>query len=252
MKQAMVMLCLALLSLPVAAAELRVAVAANFAATLERLAETYGQNTGVGLAIISGSSGKHYAQITQGAPFDIFFSADDRRTADLVASGHALADSRYVYAEGVLVLWSPDSALIPEDAPAFLMGDGYRRLAMANPRVAPYGAAAESVLAHYQLSPGRGRLVTGQSIGQTFNFITTGNAQLGFVALSQVITHERNHPAGSRWMPDASVYAPIVQEVVLLTGAQNTRAAQAFLDWVQMDPVAREIIESDGYRIPAR
>ncbi|MFN2349130.1 MAG: molybdate ABC transporter substrate-binding protein [Thioalkalivibrio sp.] len=252
MKRLILMLCLTLLSLQTAAIELRVAVAANFTATLERLGEVYAQNTDVPLAIISGSSGKHYAQITQGAPFDIFFSADDQRTADLVSSGHALADSRYVYAEGVLVLWSPDPTLIPADAPTFLKGDAYRRLAMANPRVAPYGAAAESVLDHYQVSPGRGRLVTGQSIGQTFNFITTGNAQLGFVALSQVITHERNNPAGSRWLPDASLYEPIVQEVVLLTGARNATAAQAFLDWVREDPVARDIMESDGYRVSAR
>jgi molybdate transport system substrate-binding protein len=105
---------------PVTAAELRIAVAANFTATLERLAEFYGPENGVRFAISSGSSGKHFAQIRQGAPFDIFFSADDRRTADLVASGHAVADSRFVYAEGVLALWSPDPGLIPEDGVAFL------------------------------------------------------------------------------------------------------------------------------------
>ncbi|ACL72656.1 molybdenum ABC transporter, periplasmic molybdate-binding protein [Thioalkalivibrio sulfidiphilus HL-EbGr7] len=250
MKRLIFILCLALLHLPAAATELRVAVAANFTATLERLAQAYAQQSDVRLAIISGSSGKHYAQIVQGAPFDLFFSADDQRTADLVGSGHAVADSRHAYADGILVLWSPDPDLIPADGVAFLKGDGYRRLAMANPRVAPYGAAAESVLTHYQVSPGRGRLVTGQSIGQTFNFITTGNAQVGFVALSQVITHERSHPPGSRWLPDASIYAPIIQEVVRLSSAQDPHAAQTFLDWVRLDPAARAIIEADGYRMP--
>jgi molybdate transport system substrate-binding protein len=245
----LILVCMVLLAaMPVAASELRIAVAANFTATLERLAEVYGPENGVRFAISSGSSGKHFAQIRQGAPFDIFFSADDQRTADLVARGHAVADSRFAYAEGVLALWSPDAGRIPADGAAFLTGGDYRRVSIANPRVAPYGAAAAAVMNAYGVEPGPGRLVTGQSIGQAFSFVTTGNAEVGFVALSQVITHERQHGTGSRWIPAPESYPPIVQEVVLLTAARDPDAARAFLDWVRTSVVAREVIESDGYR----
>jgi molybdate transport system substrate-binding protein len=245
----LILACLVLLAAaPAAASELRVAVAANFTATLERLAEVYGPENGVRFAISSGSSGKHFAQIRQGAPFDIFFSAEDQRTADLVGSGHAVADSRFVYAEGVLALWSPTPGFIPDDGAAFLKSGDYRRIAIANPRVAPYGAAAEAVMKAHGIDPGPGRLVTGQSIGQAFSFVITGNAEVGLVALSQVITHERQHAAGSRWIPDADSYPPIVQEVVLLTAARDPDAARAFLDWIRSSASARAVIESDGYR----
>lgn len=236
---------------PASAVELRVAVAANFTATLERLAQAYGAESGVGFLISSGSSGKHFAQIRQGAPFDLFFSADDQRTADLVSGGQAVAESRFVYAHGVIALWSTDPALIPGDAVAFLKDGDYRRLSLANPRVAPYGAAGEAVLRTHGVDV-RGRLVTGQTISQAFNFITTGNADLGFVALSQLITWERDHGSGSRWLPDAADYPAIIQEAVLLTAADDPVAAQGFLDWVGNNPVALGIIEADGYRLPGR
>ncbi|TVP84142.1 MAG: molybdate ABC transporter substrate-binding protein [Thioalkalivibrio sp.] len=246
----LILLCLALfVTMPAAGTELRVAVAANFTATLERLAELYGPENGVRFAVSSGSSGKHFAQIRQGAPFDIFFSADDQRTADLVASGHAVADSRFAYAEGVLVLWSPDAGRIPDDGAAFLERGDYRRVAIANPRVAPYGIAAEAVMQAHGIDLATRRIVTGQSIGQAFNFVTTGNAEVGLLALAQVIAHERRQGAGSRWLPDAETYPPIVQEVVLLTVAREPEAASAFLDWVRTSETAREIIESDGYRL---
>lgn len=245
-----ILVCLLLLAAaPAAASELRIAVAANFTATLERLAEAYDPENEIGFTISSGSSGKHFAQIRQGAPLDIFFSADDQRTADLVASGHAVANSRFVYAEGVLVLWSPDSERIPEDGLAFLRGGDFGRVAMANPRVAPYGAAAEGVMVTYGIDLASGRIATGQSIGQTFSFVTTGNAEMGFVALSQVITHERQHGAGSQWVPASESYAPIMQEVVRLTAARDPEAAGAFLDWVRTSDAARAVIESDGYRL---
>jgi molybdate transport system substrate-binding protein len=246
----LILACVLLLAAaPAAATELRIAVAANFTATLDRLAEVYGPERGVRFAISSGSSGKHFAQIRQGAPFDLFFSADDQRTADLVASGHAVADSRFVYAEGVLALWSPDAGRIPMDGATFLNAGEYRRLAIANPRVAPYGVAAEAVMRALGIELPAGRLVTGQSIGQAFNFVTTGNAEVGFVALSQVITHERQHGTGSRWIPAPGSYPPIMQEAVLLTTARDPDAAAAFLDWVRHSEVARAVIESDGYRL---
>ncbi|NDY96495.1 molybdate ABC transporter substrate-binding protein [Wenzhouxiangella limi] len=251
MQRLLAVLLLLLATSPATAAELRVAVAANFNATLERLAEAYGPTHEVAFSISSGSSGKHFAQIRQGAPFDLFFSADDRRSADLVASGHAVADSRFVYAEGLLALWSPDPERIPEDAVAFLNKTDAPRIAIANPRVAPYGAAAEAVMASYGITPDPGRLVTGQSIGQAFNFVTTGNTEVGFVALSQLITHERQYGPGSRWIPAAESYPPIVQEAVLLRAARDRQGARAFLDWVRESEAARAIIQSDGYRLPS-
>ena len=249
MKRLFLFYLLLMAAMPALATEIRIAVAANFTATLERLAEVYGAENGVQFAISSGSSGKHFAQIRQGAPFDLFFSADDQRTADLVAGGHAVADSRFAYAQGLLVLWSPDSERIPDDAIALLQGSEYRRLAIANPRVAPYGTAAEAVMLAHGIEPGSGRLVTGQSIGQTFNFVTTGNADFGFVALSQVIHHERQHGAGSRWTPDPDSYPAIIQEAVLLGSAREPEAASVFLDWVRNSETARTLIEADGYRL---
>ncbi|MCA1804783.1 MAG: molybdate ABC transporter substrate-binding protein [Xanthomonadaceae bacterium] len=235
-----------------AAAELRAAVAANFAATLERLGQAYARETGTRLIISSAASGKHYAQIRQGAPFDLFFSADDRRSRDLVRSGHALPDSPFVYAEGVLVLWSPTAGRIPQDGLAFLKSDDYPRLAMANPRIAPYGSAAMAVLERHDIRLAPDQLVRGQSVGQAFNFLVTGNAPAGFVALSQVIDHERRHGPGSRWLPRPDDYPPIRQEVVLLTTARNPKTAQRFLHWIRQDPVAAAIILADGYRLPDR
>ncbi len=241
---------LLLVAAPAAATELRVAVAANFITTLERLAEAYAPENGVRFAISSGSSGKHFAQIRQGAPFDLLFSADDQRTADLVASGHAVADSRFVYAEGILALWSPDPGVVPEDAVAFLKSGDYRRIAIANPRVAPYGAAAEAVLNAHGVDLRPGQVVTGQSVGQAFSFVATGNAEVGLVALSQVITHERQKDAaGSRWIPESDSYPPIMQEAVLLAAARNPDAASAFLDWVRTSETAQAMIEADGYRL---
>lgn len=249
MKRLFLFCLLSMAAMPALATELRIAVAANFTATLERLAEVYGAENSVEFSISSGASGKHFAQIRQGAPFDLFFSADDQRTADLVAGGHAVADSRFVYARGLLVLWSPDPASIMGDAVGLLQGDDYRRLAIANPRVAPYGTAAEAVMLAHGIEPGRGRLVTGQSIGQTFNFVTTGNADFGFVALSQVIHHERQHGPGSRWTPDPDSYPAIIQEAVLLGSAREPEAASVFLDWVRNSETARTLIEADGYRL---
>lgn len=233
----------------VCAVELRIAVAANFTATLERLAEVYAPDNGVRFAISSGSSGKHFAQIRQGAPFDIFFSADAERTADLITSGHAVADSGFIYARGILALWSPTPGVIPEDGIAFLKSGNYRRIAIANPRVAPYGVAAEAVLNAYGVHLGPRRLTTGQSIGQAFSFVSTGNAEIGFVALSQVIAYERQRPIGSRWLPSFETYPPILQEAVLLTAAREPDAARSFLDWVRTSEAARVVIESDGYRL---
>ncbi|MGM0593677.1 MAG: molybdate ABC transporter substrate-binding protein [Pseudomonadota bacterium] len=229
---------------------LRIAVAANFSATMERLSHTYEQQRGVHSLVSGASSGKHYAQIRQGAPFDLFLSADNVRTADLEKEGHAVAGSRRTYALGRLVLWSPDPDMIPEDGGALLASDHYQRLAMANPRVAPYGAAAEAVLDSLGLALPRGRVVIGQSVGQTFNFVSTGNAEIGLVALSQAINYEREHAKGSSWIPAAEHYPAITQEAIVLSRSPQQQAARALLEWMRSDPAARAIIEEDGYRLP--
>ncbi|HEY7884829.1 MAG TPA: molybdate ABC transporter substrate-binding protein [Cellvibrionaceae bacterium] len=232
------------------AAELRIAVAANFTTTLERLVEAFsGQYPSFSASISSGASGKHFAQIRQGAPFDVFFSADNQLTAQLIASGHAQADSRAVYATGVLVLWSPDPEKIPGDGLPLLRSGEFRHLAMANPRTAPYGAAAQSLLQNVGVNIPPGKLVSGQSVGQAFTFVSSGNAELGLLAASQVIAYERENAAGSRWVPDANSYPAIVQELVILNTANQPKAAQAFIHWVLTHTDSHAIIRADGYGI---
>ncbi len=234
-----------------AADELRIAVAANFTSTLESLVKTYAStHPEFSASISSGASGKHFAQIRQGAPFDIFFSADNQLTAQLVESGHALANTRTVYATGVLILWSPDPKKIPADGLSLLRSGEFRHLAIANPRTAPYGAAAENLLQQASIQIPKRKLVTGQSLGQTFTFVTSGNAELGFVAASQVIAYERENPTGSRWTPEQNSYPAIVQEVVMLSTTKQPKPAQDFIDWVLTNPKARSIISADGYGIP--
>ncbi|TVP54187.1 MAG: molybdate ABC transporter substrate-binding protein [Halomonadaceae bacterium] len=227
-------------------------MAANFTETLKRLVSGYRQQQpDFRASISSGSSGKHYAQIRQGAPFDLFFSADDQRPADLVASGHGQEESLFTYALGVLMLWSLDPQRLPEDGLEVLRAGDFRRLAIANPRVAPYGTAAMALLEREEISLSRGQLVTGQSLGQAFNFVVSGNAELGLVAASQVIAYERQHPAGSRWTPTAEHYPEVRQQVVLLKNARHPELATVFLHWIRHDEQAHQILQEDGYALPA-
>lgn len=237
---------------PAVMAELRIAVAANFSHTLQQLVDTYSAlNPEFSATLSSASSGKHFAQIRQGAPFDLFFSADDQRTADLVAQGNAHPDSRFVYALGQLALWSPDPDAVPTDGMALLKTGEFRRLAIANPRVAPYGSAAEALLRDNGIQLQRGQLITGQSIGQAFNFVSSGNAELGLVAASQVLLHAQQHPPGSYWLPPATSYPAIVQEAIILNTASNKPTATRFMRWLRCDAQAHRIIRADGYLLPA-
>ncbi|MCH8498192.1 MAG: molybdate ABC transporter substrate-binding protein [Marinobacter sp.] len=237
---------------PSALADLRIAVAANFSHTLQQLVNTYSRlDPSFSATLSSASSGKHFAQIRQGAPFDLFFSADDQRTADLIAQGDARPDSRFTYALGQLALWSPDPEKVPADGLALLKAVEFRRLAIANPRVAPYGAAAEALLRDNDIRLTRGQLITGQSIGQAFNFVSSGNADLGLIAVSQVRVHEQQHAPGSHWLPPAASYPAIVQEAVILNAASNIPSAIQFMQWVRCDEAAHAIIRADGYLIPA-
>jgi len=239
-------LCLCCLACSAALADqVRVAVAANFAPTLERLADDFTAQTGHRLLISSASTGKHYAQIRNGAAFDVFLAADIARPKRLEVEGHAVAGSRFDYARGRLVLWAPAAGAL-HDARAALTGEQVRRLAIANPRLAPYGVAARQVLEAWGLwSDVQSRLVRGENIGQAFQFVATGNAQAGLVALSQLLGLDASARGAYREIA-ADLHAPIRQQAVLL---RPGRAAESFLAYLR-GPRARAIIGEAGYAPP--
>ena len=241
------LLAVALLSLAgnAAAAEIRVAVASNFAAAMRDLAATFEQTSGHRVILATGSTGKHYAQIRNGAPFDLFFAADSERPELLQREGIAAPDSRFTYALGQLVLWSPQAGLV-DDAGQVLAGTDFRHIAIANPRLAPYGRAAEQVLrklGHWDRL--RARMVQGENVAQAFQFVFSGNAELGFVALSQI--RQPGRPAaGSAWLLAQSLYDPIEQQAVVL---KDQPVARAFVSFTR-SPRGREIIREHGYQLP--
>ncbi len=243
------LLCLLLLTIWPAASvaeEVRVAVAANFLATLNTIATKFEQDSGHTAVVSSGSSGKLYAQIKNGAPFDVFFSADVMRPKLLEEEGFAVPGSRFTYAVGRLTLWHPGSAMIEGNEQSVLLKNDVRHVAIANPKTAPYGAAAKEALQALGLwEQVRDRLVRGENIGQTFHFVFSRNAQLGFVALSQVLGPKVNGE-GSRWDVPTHLYAPIRQQAVLLRSGQRQEVARAFLDYVK-GARSRNIIERFGY-----
>ena len=225
--------------------EIRVAVASNFADTLREIAGRFEQQSGHRVTLVSGSTGMHYAQIRNGAPFDAFFAADMKRPRLLEEEGATLADSRFTYAVGKLVLWSPNADYVDPAGELLEQGD-FRHLALANPKLAPYGRAAREVLEQrHQWQDLQGRMVRGENIGQTFQFVKSGNAELGFVAHSQV--KRPGHPIeGSFWEVPQSLYTPIEQQAVLL---KDNDAARAFLSFVKSDE-SLEIIRGFGYGTP--
>ena len=239
---------LALLVSPIARADtVRVAVASNFAKPARDLAKAFAAQSGHTAQIALGSTGQLYAQIQNGAPFDVFLAADSRRPGLLVANGAALASSRFTYATGQLALWSADSTLV--DAQGEVLRHPPRnatRLAMANPKQAPYGVAAQQVLQHLGLAAlWQAHTVMGENIAQTHQFVTSGNAQLGFVALSQVSSQGR-FTAGSGWIVPGHTHDPITQDAVLLTRAAQQPAALAWMAFLNSDAAAT-IIRAAGY-----
>ncbi|WP_180899227.1 molybdate ABC transporter substrate-binding protein [Martelella soudanensis] len=244
-------LLLALLLLPVtvtsaAAGEVTIAVAANFTGTAEEIAEAFREETGHDAVLSFGSTGRLYAQIIHGAPYDVFLAADLERPDRAIAEGYAVEGSAFVYALGALVLYSTDPELVDADGAVLFHPERFGKLAIANPRTAPYGAAAveamRSLGVYDRLSD---RLVEGENITQAFQFVATGNAGLGFVALSQVI----DRPGGSRYEVPADLYRPIAQGAVLLKNGENNSAARAFMSFLKGE-VARKIVENHGYRLP--
>jgi molybdate transport system substrate-binding protein len=222
--------------------EITIAVASNFTAAMSDIVERFELQTGHSVLVSSGSTGNHYAQIKNGAPFDAFFAADSERPRLLEEEGNAVAGSRFLYAVGRLVLWSPEPGYV-DDQGRVLETQKFRRLSIANPELAPYGAAArETLIARGLWERLMSRLAMGQDIGQAYAFVQTRNAELGFVALAQ-LRHPGREIEGSYWLVPEALHRPIAQEAVLLRAVP---AARAFLEFVK-GPEAREVIRSYGY-----
>ncbi|MBZ0106342.1 MAG: molybdate ABC transporter substrate-binding protein [Sulfuricella denitrificans] len=231
-----------------AADTVQVAVASNFATPMARIAAEFQRDTGHQLLISSGSSGKFYAQIASGAPFEVFLSADDEIPLRLEKEGLAVTGSRVTYAIGKLVLWSPRPGYV--DGKGEIMRSGsFARLSIANPKTAPYGAAAREAMERQSvwqmLQP---RLVQGESIAQAYQFVASGNAELGFVALSQV-RNENGEVRGSMWLVPQALFTPIRQDGALLLKGKGKAAAGQFLAYLR-SPKATAIIQSFGYELP--
>jgi molybdate transport system substrate-binding protein len=228
------------------AGEVTVAVASNFTAPMQKLAPLFEKDTGHKLVLAFGSTGGFYAQIKNGGPFHVFLSADDETPLKLEKEGFAVKGTRFTYATGQLILWSKQPGFVDEKADVLKSGK-FQRLAMANPKLAPYGAAALETLQKLgllqQLQP---KLVQGDNIAQTYQFVSTENAQLGFVALSQVYA-DGKLLQGSGWRVPSHLHAPIQQDAVLLSAGENNPAAKELLAFLKTDK-AKALIQSFGYQ----
>jgi molybdate transport system substrate-binding protein len=227
--------------------QVSVAVAANFTAPMNAIAAEFAKDTGHKAQLAFGATGKFYAQIRNGAPFQMLLAADDETPAKLAQEGLADPASRFTYAIGTLVLWSAQSGYVDGKGEALKKGR-FDRLALANPKLAPYGKAAVEVLTGMGLldavSP---RFVMGENIAQTFQFASTGNAELGFVALSQVMKEGRI-ASGSAWIVPGTLHAPIRQDAVVLATGKDNAAAAALMKYLKGDK-AKAIIKAYGYEI---
>jgi molybdate transport system substrate-binding protein len=235
---------------PCVAAEVKVAVAANFSAPLDEIAKAFTKATGHTLAISAGSTGKLSAQILNGAPFEVLLAADAEHPAQLEKAGAAVAGSRFTYARGRLVLWSAKPGLVDADGKV-LAGGAFRHLAIANPQLAPYGKAAQECLTRLHLwEKLQPLLVQGEDIGQTYEFVASGAADLGFIALSQMRAGlAKGGPKGSFWMVPESSYSPIEQQAVMLVKGRVNPAAARFLRFLQ-GAEAHAVLQDFGYRLP--
>ncbi len=227
------------------AAQVNVAVAANFTAPMQKIAAQFEKATGHKAILSFGSTGKFYAQIQHGAPFQVLLSADDTTPARLEQEGLGVKGSRFTYAIGKLVLWSKRANVV-DDKGEVLKSGTFDRLALADPKLAPYGAAAIQTMTKMgllaQLTP---KFVRGENISQTFQFIATENAQLGFVALSQVYV-DGKITEGSAWLVPANLYAPIRQDAIMLSNGRDNAAAMALVNYLKGEQ-AQAVIRSFGY-----
>ena len=228
---------------PVIAEEVQVAVASNFTAPMKTIAADFEQQTKHKVLLSFGATGKFYAQIKNGAPFDVLLAADDVIPKKLEQEGAAVAGSRFTYAIGRLVLWSAQGNFVD---PNVLQRGNFQHLALASPKLAPYGAAAMDVLTHLGLVKSlEAKFVQGENISQAFQFVSSGNAELGFVALSQVYFNG-SLKSGSAWIIPDKYYSPIRQDTVLLTSAKDKAAAQAFMSYLKT-PKAKAVMTVYGY-----
>lgn len=228
------------------ARQTNIAVAANFTDAAKEIAAAFKAKTGHDAVLSFGATGALYTQITQAAPFDVLLSADAEHPKKAIDGGLGVADSRFTYAIGKLVLWSKNPDLVKGEET--LKGGGFTKLSIANPALAPYGAAAIETLKALKLDEAvQPKIVQGNSIAQTFQFIDTGNAELGFIALSQLT----GKSDGSRWIVPQTLYKPIRQDAVLLKKGGSNEAATAFMTFVK-GAEARAIIEKFGYAIDSQ
>jgi molybdate transport system substrate-binding protein len=228
--------------------DVRVAVAANFTAPMKAIAAAFEQETGNKVVASYGATGQLYAQVKNGAPFEVFLSADDSTPAKLEQEGQTVPGSRFTYAVGALALWSEQRGYVDEKGEVLKTGD-YRHLAIANPKTAPYGLAATQVLDKLGLTQQvAGKLVEGQNITQAHQFVTSGNAEMGFVALSQIYKNGKLEQ-GSAWIVPAELHDPIRQDAVVLLNGKDSAAAKALADFLK-GPKAAELIRSFGYALP--
>ncbi|MCB1956365.1 MAG: molybdate ABC transporter substrate-binding protein [Rhodocyclaceae bacterium] len=239
--------CLLLVPMAARAGEVAVAVAANFTAPMKRIAEGFAQATGHRAVLSFGSTGKLYAQIHNGAPFEVLLAADSATPEKLEAEGLAVEGTRFTYAVGQLALWSADAGLVDADGEVLQSG-GFERLAVADAKLAPYGRAARQTLEHLGLAEAlKPRLVTAESIGQSYQFVASGNASLGFVALSQ-IWRDGQLTAGSAWRVPNGMHDPLRQDLVVLAPGEHSHAARALAAYLRSDE-ARDVIRSFGYEV---
>lgn len=230
----------------VQADEVQVAVASNFTAPLQTIAADFEKATGHKVVAAYGATGQLYTQIKNGAPFEVFLAADDSTPARLEREGDTVKDSRFTYAIGTLALWSATAGYV-DDKGQVLKDNAFRHLSIANPKAAPYGLAATQVLDKLGLTPQvREKIVEGQNITQAYQFVSTGNAELGFVALSQVYKDGRL-TSGSAWIVPAQLHDPIRQDAVILDKGRDNPAAMAWMDYLK-GPKAAAILQAYGYQ----
>lgn len=245
--RALAVIAVCALSLSAHAAEVNVAVASNFTAPMKVIAQHFEKETGHRAKLSFGATGQFYAQIKNGAPFGILLAADTTTPAKIAQEGLGLRDSTFTYASGTLVLWSKKPTLIDQSGEVLKQGQ-FNKIAIANPKLAPYGAAALQVITKMDLGESlKSKIVEGSNISQTFQFVSSENASLGFVALSQV--YENNKlKEGSAWIIPKDMYTPIKQDAIMLTGSENNPAAQALMKYLRSEQ-AKVIIRSFGYNL---
>lgn len=235
-------------SVPAWAGETLVAVAANFTAAANEIGAAFSKATGHAVTYSFGPTGQLYTQISQGAPFEVFLAADAARPEKAEKEGLAVDGSRFTYAVGKLVLWSADPAMVDAKGEV-LKAAPFDKIAIASPAAAPYGAAAvEAMKALGLFEALEPKIVQGSSISQTYQFVATGNAQVGFVALAQIVLEDEKIGKGSRWMVPDDLYSPIVQDAVLLKTGADSEAAKAYTAFLR-GPEAKAIIERYGYAV---